>query len=92
MRARRTDANHQTIAGYFERLGCFVHSTNGDWDLTVSKFGTVKLIEIKDPNKPPSATRLTERSQKLVNAGLPIVRVETMDDVIAVVRSMRRGG
>jgi len=83
--ARRTDANHSAIAETFERLGCKVHHTIGDWDITVTRMGVVKLCEIKDPNKPPSATKLTKRAQKLLDEGWPIRRVENMDDCLAVV-------
>ena len=95
--ARRTDANHSSIAETFERLGCKVHHTIGDWDITVSRMGVVKLIEIKNPAKPPSARKLTKRAQKLVDEGWPIRRVETTDDCLAVVaeihaEAMRREG
>lgn len=89
LRARRTDANHQTIAGYFERLGCLVHHSIDCWDLTVARMGVCKLIEIKDPDKPPSKKKLTTREQKFIDAGWPIKRVETMDDCLKVVAEMR---
>ena len=88
--ARRTDANHSTIAQTFERLGCKVHHTIGDWDITVSRMGVIKLVEIKDPNQPPSKKKLTERAQKLVDDGWPIRRVETTDDCLAVVAEIHR--
>ena len=95
--ARRTDANHSTIAQTFERLGCKVHHTIGDWDITVTRMGVIKLVEIKDPSKPPSARKLTDRAQKMVDDGWPIRRVETTDDCLAVVaeihaEAMRREG
>ena len=90
MRARKVDANHQAIAEAFLRLGCLVHHTIGDWDLTVAYHGVVRLIEVKDPKKPPSKRRLTPRSQSLVDAGWPIHRVETVDDVLSLVQRLRR--
>lgn len=87
--ARRVDANHAEIAGYFERLGCKVHHTIGDWDLTVTRMGVVKLIEIKNAKKPPSKKRLTKRARKLVDEGWPIRRVETMEDVLKVANEMK---
>ena len=83
--ARRTDANHSAIAQTFERLGCKVWHTVDAWDLTITRMGIVKLVEIKDPSKPPSARKLTDRAQKLVNEGWPIRKVETMDDCLQVV-------
>ena len=93
MRKRRTDANHAVIAGYFERLGALVHKTNiSGWDLTVSKFGAIALIEVKDPAKPPSARKLTPTSQKMVEDGWPIREVRTLDHVMAVVEELRKQG
>ena len=88
--ARKVDANHHAIAEAFRRCGCLVHHTIGDWDLTVSKFKQVMLIEIKNPTKSPSQRRLTPRSQKLVDEGWPIIRVETLDDVLEVCIKMRQ--
>ena len=93
MRGRRTDANHQTIAGYFERLGCLVHhAICPGYDLVVSKFGAVALIEIKDPAKPPSARKLTPTSQKMLDEGWPVKQVMTLDHVMAVVEELRKQG
>ena len=91
-RARKTDANHQAIAEAFRRCGCLVHHTIGDWDLTVSRFGQVLLIEVKDGKKPPSKRRLTPRSQRLIDDGWPIYRVETIIDVLKVVATLQRAG
>jgi hypothetical protein len=88
MRARRPDANHSTIAGYFERAGCKVFHTYDAWDITVTRMGVVKLVEIKDPEKAKSRTRLTPRAQKLVDEGWPIRRCETLDDVLGIVNEM----
>lgn len=92
MRARKVDANHQAIAEAFRRCGCLVHHTIGDWDLTVAKWDTnllrykkVALIEIKDGAKSPSRRRLTARSQKLCDAGWPIIVIEDVDEVLGVV-------
>ena len=89
-RARKTDSNHQAIAEAFLRCGCLVHHTIGDWDLTVSKHEHVALIEVKDGAKPPSKRRLTPRAQKLVDAGWPIHRIETVADALNLVQRLRR--
>ena len=88
--ARKVDANHKTIAEAFRRCGCLVHHTIGDWDLTVSKFKQVALIEIKDPKKSPSRRKLTPRSQRLLDEGWPIHRVEGLDDVLTVCEALRQ--
>jgi hypothetical protein len=85
MRARRVDNNHAQIAGWFERLGCLVHRTNLDWDLTVSRMKVVKLIECKNNAK----AKHTERQVKLLSDGWPIQRVENLEDAIQVVEAMR---
>lgn len=88
--ARKVDANHKAIAEAFRRCSCLVHHTIGDWDLTISKFKQVALIEIKDGKKSPSRRKLTLRSQKLVDEGWPIIKVETLDDVMAVCEQLRQ--
>ena len=88
--ARKVDANHKAIAEAFRRCGCLVHHTIGDWDLTVSKFKMVALIEVKDGNKSPSRRKLTPRSQKLIDEGWPIHRVESLDDVLMVCALLRQ--
>ena len=90
--ARRVDDNTKAITEAFRRCGCLVHCTNGDWDLSVSKFGQVVLIEVKDGKKSPSRRRLTPRSQKLIDEGWPIHKVETLDDVLAVCALLRQTG
>jgi hypothetical protein len=88
--ARRVDENTKAITEAFRRLGCLVHCTNGDWDLTVSKFNVTALVEVKDGKKSPSRKRLTARSQSLVDAGWPISRVESLDDVLALCDKLRQ--
>ena len=90
--ARKVDANHKAIAEAFRRCGCLVHHTIGDWDLTVSKCKVIALIEVKDGKKSPSRRRLTPRSQRLIDEGWPIHRVETIDDVLAVCALLRQTG
>lgn len=85
MRARKIDENHRAIAQAFEKLGCLVHNTIGDWDLTVSKFGIIRLVECKRNAK----AKATSRQKKLLADGWPIVRVESVDDVLTVEREMK---
>lgn len=86
MRARRTDNNHASIARAFERMGCVVHRTNGDWDLTVRLGTAVELIEVKNPETAYGKRGQNER-QKSMRMHREIVR--NMDDVARVVSSLR---
>jgi hypothetical protein len=88
VRARKVDANHQAMREYFEDLGFLVHSTNGDWDLTVSKFKVVKLIELKDPQSPNLKRK--NKGDKLIAEGWPIRRCLTEDDVILLAEEMHK--
>ena len=69
MRARgRLDANHGEIVKYLRSIGCSVQSLAGIGkgcpDLLVSRSGVNFVFEVKDPDKPPSAQKLTEDEQK----------------------------
>ena len=90
MRARKVDANHRALATVFKQLGCLVHPTIGDWDLTVCKFGIVRLVEIKDPKSPNLKRR--NKGNDLIEEGWPIIRVLTQDDVIKVVEGLKYDG
>lgn len=80
MRVRRVDKNHKAICDTFRKLGWLVHSTNGDWDITVCKAGKVRLVEIKDPKSMNLKRR--NKGNDLIDAGWPIVRVLTNGDVL----------
>lgn len=88
MRARKVDATHKALLACFEKLGCLVHSTNGEWDATVTKFGIVRLIEFKDPKSPNLKRR--NKGDDLRDKGWPIHRCMTMVDVINVVNGIKR--
>jgi len=87
VRARRTDANHGSIADAFERLGCRVHRTNGDWDLTVQHGGVTMLVEVKNPD-----TSYGKRGESARQKELPVMRrlVRNLDDVSETVNTLRR--
>ena len=94
MRAKRVDANHAEIVEAFRKLGCSVRSTatvgNGFPDLAVAYRGVVKLVEVKDGLKPPSAQKLTPDEQAFFDErvwGPHIVR--DLDDVASTVRVLR---
>ena len=89
-RARRTDGNHSEIAEAFEKAGCSVHRTNGDWDLTVGYGGLTLLIEVKDGKKPPSARKLTPNEKKFHNTWTGgIYLITCTADVLSAIKTMK---
>lgn len=93
--ARKVDGNTKTISDAFKSLGCHVHQTNGDWDLTV-QFGVAvratALVEIKDPEQKANKGARVRRSanQKKVHAVMAVRIVKTLDDVLDAVDELRR--
>lgn len=89
MRARKVDANLDVIRKAYRKMGVAVHTTNGDWDLTVAFQGVVDLVEVKDGAKPPSARELTDNEVKWAKV-LPIRVVIDVQNVIEHVSVLRR--
>lgn len=69
MRARRKDANHNSIGDYLRALGWSVldisSAGNGIPDMAVGRPGFAALIEVKDGSKPPSARTLTPKEEQV---------------------------
>lgn len=86
-RAARVDDNQKTLTEQLRSAGFSVALTHtvgkGFPDMVVGFAGHNVLVEIKDPDKPPSKRRLTEDELKWHEnwKGLVIV-AETIDDVI----------
>ena len=93
--AARTDANHSEIVKAFNQAGMGVRSLaavgDGMTDIIVGFRGLNCLIEIKDPNQPPSKRQLTAAQQKF-HAEWPgqIAVVETADAAIEAVLAHAR--
>lgn len=87
MKAKRTDKNHSLIADAYEKLGCRVHRTNADWDLTVQYGGLTDLVEIKNPE-----TAYGKRGENDRQKQLPVMRrlIRTVDDVAEHVAVLRK--
>lgn len=93
---KRVDANHWEIFSLLKKLGWCVISTaelgGGFPDLVAAKAGVLKLIEVKDGKKRPSARKLTPHEaayhRDMAAAGCPIVVVESIDQVIELNREV----
>ena len=66
-RMHKVDTNQPEIVADLRKIGASVHSTamvgNGFPDIVVGMFGKNWLFEIKDPGKPPSARKLTDKEK-----------------------------
>lgn len=94
-RARKVDANQPDIVEALRLLGCTVAITSdlGDGfpDLVVRKGLVVRLVEVKDGAKPPSARKLTKHEQQFQQEWEPVYEiVESVDDAVRLARSMAR--
>ncbi len=63
-RHKRKDANHADIVKWFRDHGALVDDVSNlpglGYDLIISVGDVVRVVEVKDGSKPPSARRLTE--------------------------------
>lgn len=96
--ARRVDRNQQEICDAFRACGWEVHDMSGTGggfpDLVVGKRGkdgkvrldTLRLVEVKDGKKPPSARELTPPQVKF-HAIWPVTRVMSVEDVLEMVNA-----
>jgi hypothetical protein len=61
--ARKTDTNHAQIVQALRAMGVGVYDTSmlgkGFPDLVTAHRGVIRLVEVKDGNRAPSATKLT---------------------------------
>ena len=93
--AKRTDANHSDIRDGLRSLGYVVHdfSASGDgiFDLLVEVApGIGGWLEVKDPKKPPSARRLTERERRFWDTCWRFAaKVETIGEAVQRIQLMR---
>lgn len=91
-RAARVDANQPEIVDAFRKMGCsvlIISQLKNCADLVCGKNGKNILVEVKDGGKPPSARKLTDGEQKFRDSWFgSAVTVESLDDVIRVVREL----
>lgn len=93
--AKRIDANQPQLVKEVREAGMTVAITSsageGFPDIVVGYKGINGLFEIKDPDKPPSATALTPAQEKFHGAwDGQIAKVFTSTEVIAEMRRMAR--
>jgi hypothetical protein len=87
--AKKRDANHGEIEKALTQIGVGVLDTSalGEFvDLVTFFRGTIRLLEIKDGDKPPSARKLTLAQQLLHNVarlhGCEIHVVTSVDEAL----------
>jgi hypothetical protein len=88
-RRAKVDANQSLIVDALRERGWFVHSTaqlgRGFPDLLIGRKGVLRLVEVKDGAKVPSARKLTakegEFAYAMQQAGCPVIRVESIADI-----------
>ncbi len=91
-RAARQDGNQPALRSQFEGLGGSWHPlpavTGGEPDALLGWRGMNKLVEVKDPDKPPSRRRLRDKQvawHESWRGERPVV-VETLADVLRLFR------
>jgi Holliday junction resolvase len=94
-RAARRDANHALIRDALRHLGYTVADTaslgNGFPDLVAHDGHHVLLVEVKDPDKPASARKLTRDERAFVAAWAPFaIVVHYTDEVIRAFEALQQ--
>lgn len=93
----RKDANHAEILDYFRQAGAIVEDVSAlsglGFDLIVSAYGAVVMVEIKDGEKPPSARRLTQSERDAqMRWGDKFAVVESVEQAQGLLDSMAHYG
>ena len=92
-RAARGDTNQPEIVKAIRGMGAtyqHTHQIPGALDGIIGYRGVDQRVEIKNPEKPPSARKLTELEEKEFDEwhGRKPVVIETTDDVLRVLAEM----
>jgi hypothetical protein len=98
MRARRKDANHNSVGDHLRSLGWSVLdlSSAGDGipDMAVGRPGFAALVEVKDGSKPPSKRKLTPDEQRVKDnwEGPYVIALDPEDAAAKLQALYLRGG
>jgi isopropylmalate/homocitrate/citramalate synthase len=89
---KHVDENQLEIVHALEAIGCDVLEVGWPVDLLVGYRARNFLIEVKDPNKVPSARKLTDEQDEFFKQWRGQVRkVETAEEAIQLVTEAYRG-
>lgn len=96
-RANKVDANQAEIVQGLRDAGYSVCVTSmvgdGFTDIICGKRGINLLMEIKNPDMPPSKRKLTPEQVRFHNDWLgPICVVETLEDALLMIECANHGG
>lgn len=84
----KRDANEPEIVRTFHDLGCLVHRLDKPFDLLVYVFKSLSdsllLVEVKMPGK-----HLNDNQEKSKAEGWPVHVIRSVDEAIALVKSLR---
>ena len=94
-RAARRDGNHALLRDALRSLGYTVADTaslgNGFPDLVVRNGTHLLLVEVKDPDKPASARKLTRDERAFMDAWAPFaIVVHYADEVIRAFEDLKQ--
>jgi len=89
-RARQADRNQSEIVSTLRQLGAHVVVLGGVVDLLVWAGGRWWVCDVKNTE---GRNRLTSTQQGMIQAGLPIVLLRSVDDAVALVeRALEAAG
>jgi len=96
-RLARIDANQPALVKFIRKMGAsfqHTHQISGALDGIIGYKGVDVRVEIKDPEQPPSRRKLTSPEIVTICAwkGRPPEIIETEDDVMALLKTLRMRG
>lgn len=90
---KRRDENEVDIVRDLKKCGFGVWRLSDPCDLLVwpKSGGQFGVIEVKNPEQPPSKRQLTDVEQRFFDAtpGCPRVKVETIDEALAFAQTLK---
>lgn len=93
-RIARVDSNHTKLVEQLRQVGYSVlntHQLKNCFDILVGHNGKNYAFEIKDPDKPPSARKLTEGEEKFFSTWKGQVNViHTLEEAIKIIEKGKK--